>query len=85
MSTVSATSSVTALLGALDLARQGIDRGYQGFSEAAQQIASTTASGELPPVESIVAMKVFQHQVQAAAKVLERVDQGLGTLLDVHA
>lgn len=85
MSTVSAAGSITTLLGALDYARQGIDRGYQGFAEAAQQIASTTASGELPPVESLIAMKVFQQQVQAAAKVLERVDQGLGTLLDVHA
>jgi hypothetical protein len=85
MSTVTATGSVTALLGALDYARQGIDRGFQGYAQAAQQIASTTASGELPPIESIVAMKVFQNQVDAAAKVLQRVDQGLGTLLDVRA
>lgn len=85
MSTVTGPGSVTALLGALDYARQGIDRGYAGIAQAAQQVASAGAQGELPPVESLIAMKVFQQQVQAAAKVLERVDQGVGSLLDVRA
>ena len=85
MSTISGTGSVSALLGALDYARQGVSGGFQLQAEAAQQLASAAAAGEPPPVQAAVALLEARTQVAAAAKVLAAVDRGLGTLLDVRA
>jgi hypothetical protein len=85
MTSIASTGPANALLGAIDYARQGIERGLDGYAAAAQSIAEATGSGDLPPVEALVGLGEARLQVAAAAKVLERIDRGLGTLLDVRA
>jgi hypothetical protein len=85
MSTISGPGSVSAFLGALDYARQGVATGFQLQAEAAQQIASAGAAGEMPPVQAAVGLLEGRTQVAAAARVLAAVDRGLGALLDVRA
>jgi hypothetical protein len=77
--------SVSALLGAMDYARQGVAGGFQLAAEAAGEIASAAAAGDLPPASAAVGLLTAHTQVAAAAHVLQAVDRGLGTLLDVRA
>ena len=85
MTTVGTPGPATALLGAIQYAREGIERGVQTYEQATQQIAGATAAGELPPAAATVGLLEARLQVAAAAKVLERLDRGLGSLLDVRA
>ena len=86
-----------SLLGAIQYAREGIARGVQSYEQAAQQVASATAAGGAGAASSagttsvpttataLVGLLEARLQVAAAAKVLERADRGLGSLLDVRA
>jgi hypothetical protein len=85
MSTVTGPGSVAALLGALDYAREGIERGLDTYARAAEHVAGTAAAGDVPAVHALVTLREARLQVAAAAKVLERLDRGLGSLLDVRA
>lgn len=85
MTAVTGPTSLNAFLSALDYARQGIDRGLQQQSEAAQQVASAATRREAPGPEPIVRMLEARQQVAASAKVVESVDRVLGSLLNVKA
>jgi hypothetical protein len=85
MTSVTAPTPAASLLGAIQYAREGIARGVQGYEQAAQQVASATAAGGTAPVPATVGLLEARLQVAAAAKVLERADRGLGSLLDVRA
>jgi hypothetical protein len=84
MSTVATTGPATALLGAIQYAREGIERGMTSYEQVAQQIAGSAATGDLPPPTTAVGLLEARLQVAAAAKVLDRVNRGLGSLLDVR-
>lgn len=85
MSAVTGPVTLNAFLSALDYARQGIDRGLQQQSEAAQQIATAPVRHEAPSADSIVKMLEARQQVAASAKVVESVDRVLGSILNVKA
>jgi hypothetical protein len=85
MTTVGTTGPASALLGAIQYAREGIERGTTGYEQVAQQIAGAAATGDLPSPAAAVGLLEARLQVAAAAKVLERVNRGLGSLLDVRA
>jgi hypothetical protein len=85
MSTVATTGPATALLGAIQYAREGIGRGVPGYEQVARQIAGAAAAGDVPPPGAAVGLLEARLQVAAAAKVLERMNRGLGSLLDVRA
>jgi hypothetical protein len=85
MTSVGTPGPAAALLGAIEYARQGIDRGFQSYEQAAQQVAGAIAARDVPSPSATVGLLEARIQVAAAAKVLERVDRGLGSLLDVRA
>jgi flagellar basal body rod protein FlgG len=73
----------------LSIARTGVQNGLDGIQKNASQLASkdALASGmtDASPVSAVnemVDMKMNQYQVIASGKVIETVDQMLGTLLD---
>jgi hypothetical protein len=71
----------------------------KGVRSAAQEIAelNISASGETEAtvsasdehiegmVDAVTSLKLYERQVQAAAKVVETADELVGFLLDVHA
>jgi hypothetical protein len=85
MTSVGTPSPTSALLGAIQYAREGNQRGVQTYEQAAQRIAGATAAGDFPPPDAAVGLLEARLQVAAAAKVLERLDRGLGSLLAVRA
>lgn len=85
MTALTGPTPLNAFLSALDYARQGVDRGLQQQSEAAQQIASASVKREAPGVEPVVKLLEARQQVAASAKVVESVDRVLGSILNVRA
>lgn len=86
MSTVDGAAKIPSFLGALESARQGIDRGLEAFDAAAQAIASGSAGeSAAATAASLVGALTARNQVAAAARVMETGDQLLGTLLNLHA
>lgn len=85
MTALTGPTPLNAFLSALDFARQGIDRGLQQQSAAAQEIASASVRREAPGVEPLVQMLEARQQVAASAKVVESVDRVLGSILNVKA
>jgi hypothetical protein len=85
MSSITSPTALNAFLGALDYARQGIDRGVQQQVDAAQQIATAPVRREAPGPEAVVKLLEARQQVAAAAKVVESVDRVLGAILNVKA
>ena len=66
----------------------GIQSGLNGLQKAASDIASTETMEQGSPqslAESLVDLKVYQHQVGASAQVVKAADEMLGTLLDIKA
>ena len=64
----------------------GIRNGLDGIQKTASQIASkdTMEGGNSHELaESLVELKVYNHQVSASAQVVKATDQMLGTLLDI--
>ena len=73
---------------ALDTGLTGIRNGLDGIQKAASQIASKDAmEGNSPHnlAESMVDLKVHEHQVSASAQVVKAADDMIGTLLDIKA
>lgn len=62
-------------------AYSGIQSGFQGLQQNAQQIASSRDNYEKPMVE----MTQNKEQVQASAKALKTADEMIGSLLDIRA
>ncbi|MCW8932530.1 MAG: flagellar biosynthesis protein FlgE [Gammaproteobacteria bacterium] len=70
----------------LGIARTGMQTGLDGMKKNAISIASKDAmQTQNSPVNDIVDMKVNKYQVLASGKVVETVDEMLGSLLDVKA
>ncbi|MDX2503144.1 MAG: hypothetical protein QNL62_01515 [Gammaproteobacteria bacterium] len=74
-------------LSILGTAQAGMQTGLNGIKKSALSIASKNAmqspvSGQSSPVNDLVDMKMNQYQVQASGKVVETVDEILGSLLD---
>ena len=70
----------------LGIARTGMQTGMDGLKKNALNIASKEAmqlSG--PPINDLVDMKMNKYQVLASGKVVETVDEMLGSLLDEKA
>lgn len=67
----------------LAIAQQGIQTGMAGMTKNAEAIASKDAL-EDPSIhiEDLVDMKMNQYQVLASGKVIETVDEILGSMLD---
>jgi len=67
----------------LAIAQTGIQTGMNGLKKNAAVIASKDAA-ENPSthIDEVVDMKVNQYQVVASGKVIETVDEMLGSLLD---
>ena len=69
----------------LQSALAGVQRGLRELDRAAQQVASVSVTRQEPVslakalVESIQA----QRQVEASASVVRRIDQSLGSLVDI--
>ncbi len=68
----------------------GIQRGLQALKEDAAKIASKDAmessqAADAKLVEPLVNLAQDKLQIAASAKVIERVDEAIGTLLDKKA
>jgi len=73
-------------LSILGIARTGMQTGLDGMKKNAINIASKEAmQSQSAPVEDIVEMKMNSYQVLASSKVVETVDEVLGSLLDEKA
>lgn len=73
-------------LSILGTARTGMQTGLDGMKKNAINIASKEAmQSQSAPVEDIVEMKMNSYQVLASSKVIETVDEVLGSLLDEKA
>lgn len=64
---------------------EGINRGYQLFSQAATRIANVEASANPTSdiTKSVVELQQAKVQTQASAKVLDSENQVIGSLLDI--
>ncbi|MDH5324555.1 MAG: hypothetical protein OEZ68_08265 [Gammaproteobacteria bacterium] len=66
----------------------GIHNGLDNLKRDAHEIATASAKGNEDPgdlARSLVDLNTDRTQVQAAVKVVQAVDESLGTLLDVLA
>lgn len=71
---------------------QGIERGVRGLEEAAAKIAGATSPereqdkprepNSRQQVDALLDLKLYQRQVQSAARVVETADATIGFLLD---
>ncbi len=78
---------------------RGMNAALKGLNSEAQEIASHNVAarqatpGSAPAsgdelkdrAEALTSLKLYERQVQAAAKVIETADEVVGFLLDVHA
>ena len=68
----------------LGIAQTGIQTGLNGMKKNAINIASKEAmQNQSSPVNDLVEMKMNKYQVLASGKIVETVDEMLGSLLDV--
>jgi hypothetical protein len=66
----------------------GIYNGLDNLKHDAQKIASASAKGGEDTTDlakSLVDLNTDRHQIEASVKVVQAVDETLGTLLDVTA
>ena len=66
----------------------GINNGMGNLKHDAQEIASTTAKGgenTADLAKSLVDLNLDRHQIEASVKVVQAVDETIGTLLNVKA
>ena len=73
---------------AVQSAMLGIQRGMNGLRKNASQIASADQMASSQPdsaARPLVEMIENRTQVQASAKALQRIDEALGSILDVKA
>lgn len=70
-------------LSILGTARMGMQTGLDGLKRNALNLASKEAmEAQGAPVKELVEMKMNQYQVLASGKVVETVDEILGSFLD---
>lgn len=70
----------------LAIAQSGMQNGLNGIKKNAANIASKEAmQTQSAPVNDLVEMKMNKYQVLASGKVVETVDEILGSLLDEKA
>lgn len=75
-------SSITALNSGI----LGIQRGFNSARSHAAQIASAdTMRGTTDLADPLVSMVGDRLQVEASAKVVQTIDEMLGTLIDIRA
>lgn len=68
----------------LGIAQTGIQTGLNGMKKNALNIASKEAmQNQSSPVNDLIEMKMNKYQVLASGKIVETVDEMLGSLLDV--
>jgi hypothetical protein len=74
-------------LSALSHALSGIQSNLRGLERAAHEIATAPANGaELTElVDSLVDAKIHQRGLEASANALARIDEVLGSLIDIFA
>lgn len=73
---------------ALSNGLMGIYNGLDNLKHDAQEIASASAKGGEDTADlakSLVDLNTDRHQIEASVKVVQAVDETLGTLLDVTA
>jgi hypothetical protein len=73
---------------ALSNGLMGIYNGLDNLKHDAQKIASTSAKGGEDTADlakSLVDLNTDRHQIEASVKVVQAIDETLGTLLDVTA
>jgi len=66
----------------------GINQGMDNFKQHAQQIASSVSKGGEDTADlakSMIDLNTDQRQVEASVKVVQAIDEALGTILDVKA
>jgi len=64
---------------------QGIQNGYENMRRDAQEIAAATAKGGENTADlanALVDLNMDRNQVEASVKVVQAVDEILGTILD---
>jgi len=64
---------------------QGIHNGYENMRRDAQEIAAATAKGGENTADlanALVDLNMDRNQVEASVKVVQAVDEMLGTILD---
>ena len=66
---------------------RGIQRGMEGLQQEAQKIARTTIDGSEPVELAESLVKTLEHQqgIEASAKVIQRADETLGSVIDMLA
>lgn len=70
----------------LGIARTGMQTGMDGLKKNALNIASKEAmQAGGPPLNDLLDMKMNKYQVLASGKVVETIDEMLGSLLDEKA
>ncbi len=74
-------------LSVLSTGMRGIQRGMRSLQQEAQNVAQATADGAAPVelAESLVNTLQYQRGIQASAKVIQRADEPLGSLIDMLA
>ena len=78
------------MVGSLNLnsAVMGIQRGFEGMQNNASDIAratTTNVDSAKSITESLIDLRVNQHQVSASVEAFKTVDDMIGTLLDIKA
>jgi len=77
-----------SIISGLDHGIRGIQRGLEGATRNAAKIASAEqaeSSNLADLAQPLVELKLNELQVAASASVVRRIDEGLGSLLDVKA
>jgi hypothetical protein len=71
----------------LQIALGGVQRSLKGLNKAAHEIATAPVRRAEPTelVDSLVYALEQQHALEASAKVIERTDDALSTLIDSFA
>lgn len=72
----------------LDQGIRGIERGLEGATRSAAKVASAEQAESSNPADlaqPLVELKLNELQIVASANVVRRIDETLGSLLDVKA
>jgi hypothetical protein len=82
--TVGTVPAVSSVFHAMAAARAGLERGLAQAASAAQA-AARGGSGPADLARASVDMLTALRQVEGSAKMLDRADRAIGTLLDTRA
>ncbi|MFQ5470569.1 MAG: hypothetical protein ACE5EH_09730 [Gammaproteobacteria bacterium] len=75
-------------ISALNTGLKGIQRGQQKMNEAASKVANPETATSRDPVtvaEPLVDLMMARLETESAIKVVERVNETLGTVIDTEA